>query len=175
MTTCVGCQQSPGTHWCNDCFGSNIWCDDCCVSGHKNYPFHQVQMWNGQFFQKSNILQGRLTIHLPHHPDSCSSIPLNVEVDNPSDLDILDEMDDLVNQSKPTCTQESGTNFRSQSKLIIVSSTRIFRCSFWWCHCVKLSDKCIQHFIHARPFWPVSRTLKLYLHLRSWITSEWIL
>ena len=152
MTTCVGCQQSPGTHQCNDCFESNIWCDDCCVSSHKNHPFHWVQMWNQQFLQKSDLLQGRLTIHLPHHPKSCSSIPLNVEVDNPSDLDILDEMDNFVNQSEPTYTQESGTNFRSQSKLIIVSSTGIFRCSFQWCHCVKLSDECVQHFICARLF-----------------------
>ena len=147
-TTCVCCQQSLGTHWCKDCFSSNIWYDDCCFSSHKpSFPLCSDVEWAvlpeiwfspGETYNTS--------------PNSCFSILLNVEVDNPSDLDIFDEEDDHVNQSEPTYTQESGTNFWSKSKLIIVSSTGIFRHSFWRCHHVKLLDECIQHFIHARLF-----------------------
>ena len=41
---CANCHQSSGTHQCQDCFGHNLWCGPCCVSVHKNVPFHHVQM-----------------------------------------------------------------------------------------------------------------------------------
>src|ERR1700683_878392 len=50
-TSCSNCQQSSGTHHCQDCFGSNFWCDPCCVSTHERLPFHCIQMWNGHFFE----------------------------------------------------------------------------------------------------------------------------
>src|ERR1700683_3035881 len=78
-TSCSNCQQSSGTHRCQACFGSNFWCDPCCVSAHEWLPFHRIQMWNGRFFEQSDLLTHGLSLDLCHYPDDCPSTPLNVE------------------------------------------------------------------------------------------------
>src|SRR5882762_3253270 len=89
--SCSQCQQSYGTHCCQDCFGSNLWCSTCCVLAHKYLPFHHVQMWNGCFFEWSEVLTQQLALDLCHYPDDCPTISLNVEMQLMHDLDISDE------------------------------------------------------------------------------------
>jgi len=49
-------------------------------------------MWNGTFFERSDLLTHELTIDLCHFLDDCHSIPLNLEThtifypDSPDDL-----------------------------------------------------------------------------------------
>ena len=84
---CSNCHESPGAHQCQDCFGCNLWCGPCCVSTH-TVPFHCVQMWNGKFFEQSDLLAQELSLNLSHHPGDCSSDFHTSEVEMMSDLDI---------------------------------------------------------------------------------------
>lgn len=152
MATCVECNQSPGTYCCWDCFGSIIWCNPCCVSSHINHPFHCVEMWNGSFFQKSDILQRQLTIHIPHHLDACSTVPNINHTNNISDFNISKGGEESVNQPMDPYAQGSGTHFQSKSKLIIVSSNGIFNWSVHWCHCIRSPDLFAQNLICAKLF-----------------------
>ncbi|KIM76566.1 hypothetical protein PILCRDRAFT_42114, partial [Piloderma croceum F 1598] len=72
--SCSNCQQSSGTYRCRDCFGVNLLCGTCCVSTHETAPFHCIQMWNGHFFERSDILTHDLTLNLFHFPDNCPSM-----------------------------------------------------------------------------------------------------
>src|SRR5258705_2769762 len=146
--SCLHCQQSSGTHRCQDCFGSNLWCSDCCVLAHKYLPFHRVQMWNGQFFERSDVLAQQLTIDLCHYPDDCPTIPLNEEMQMMHDLDIADEGDGFeCPPSNPSATSQG-----IRSNLIIVSSTGIFKRSIRWCRCATTSDQYVELLLRAKLF-----------------------
>ena len=135
-TECTNCQKSSGTHRCRDCFGNNLWCDSCCVILHRSIPFHRVQVWNGRFFEESDLLTRELPLDLSHDSEDCSSMS-----DPP---DIPDAGDELPDESEPQETTDWRTNCQSQSNLTIVSSVGIFKRSVRWCHCMKSSDQYIQ-------------------------------
>ena len=65
--------------------------------------------------------------------------------------DIPDAGDELPDESEPQEPVDWRTNSQSQSNLIIVSSTSIFKHSVRWCHCMTSSDQYIE-FLHARLF-----------------------
>ena len=144
--SCSSCQQLSKIYRCQDCFGSHLLCGACCISAHATVPFHRIQMWNGRFFERSDILAHDLTLNLCHYPDDCPSIPLDTDSQTPFDTEISDEDDEFVEYSRST--PHSG----SRSNLIIISSTGIFRRSVRWCHCAKKTDQYIQLLLHARLF-----------------------
>ena len=90
---CSNCHQSSSTHRCQDCFGCNLWWGPCCVSIHKNVPFHHVQMWNGHFFEQSDLLAHKVELSLCHHPGDCSSDFHTLDIEAMSDLDISNDGD----------------------------------------------------------------------------------
>src|SRR5258706_9142693 len=71
---CSNCQQSSGTHCCQDCFGSSLWCSACCVLVHRKLPFHHIDMWNGSFFERSELLTHELILDLCHDPGDCPTL-----------------------------------------------------------------------------------------------------
>jgi hypothetical protein len=144
--SCSNCQQSSGTYRCQDCFGTNLLCGACCVSAHATVPFHRIQMWNGRYFERSDILAHDLTLNLFHYPDDCPSIPLNTDSQIPFDQEVSDEADEFAEHS------ESMPHSGSRSKLIIVSSTGIFQRSVKWCHCAKSADTYVQLLLRAKLF-----------------------
>ena len=148
---CANCHQSSSTHRCQDCFGRNLWCGPCCVSVHKNVPFHCVQMWNDNFFEQSDLLTHEMELSLCHHPGDCSSDLHTLDVEVMSDLDISDDGDGPLDEHGWQESFEQGTHSQSQSNLIIVTSTSIFKHSVRWCHCANSSDKYVQ-LLHARLF-----------------------
>ena len=154
---CSNCQQSAGTYRCRDCFGSCLWCGACCVSAHAHVPFHRVEMWNGNFFERSDLLTHRLTIDLCHYPDECPSIPPNTETPMVFDPDFSDEADEFADEYLADRHQHSGpsgsaTTSGYRSKLIIVSSTGIFQRWIRWCHCATSSDQYVQLLLRAKLF-----------------------
>ena len=151
-TSCSLCQQSSATHRCYDCFGSNIWCGPCCISAHKSLPFHRVQMWNGQFFEWSDLLVHRLTLDLRHYLDDCPFTQLTTETDMLFDLDLSDNSDEFTDGHRSFADAESTTNVGSRSTLIIVSSTGIFKRSVRWCHCARTPAQYLQLLLRARLF-----------------------
>lgn len=111
-------------------------------------------MWNGTFFERSDLLEHKLTIDLCHYPDDCPSIP---ESQVTFDPDISDEADELLDDHIPDMHQSSGssgstTYFGSRSKIIIVSSTGIFKRTIRWCYCAKSADQYVQLLLHAKLF-----------------------
>ena len=147
--SCSNCQQSPGTHRCQDCFNSNLWCGTCCVSAHRNLPFHRIRMWNGRFFERSDLLTNRLTLDLHHYPDDCLS---NTEAQMMFDLDLSDEADEFEDGDLPSEPSGSATHSGSRSNIIIVSSTGIFKRTVRWCHCAKSPDQFVELLLRAKLF-----------------------
>jgi hypothetical protein len=89
-------------------------------------------------FKWSDLLTQELIMDLAHYPDDCPSIPSNKE----------NKMMQ-INFSHPSgSTVHSG----SQSTLTIVASTRIFKRSIWWCHCIKSLKWFVQLLLRAKLF-----------------------
>ena len=108
-------------------------------------------MWNGRFFERSDLLAQGLCLDVRHYPDDCPSIPLNTETQMMFDLNISDESDELSDGDQPSVASES-TQFGSRSNLIIVSSTGIFTRSVRWCHCAKSPEQYVQLLLRAKLF-----------------------
>jgi hypothetical protein len=73
------------------------------------------------------------------------------------DPDVSDEAEELWDDHLPDGHQPSGssgstTHFGSRSKLIIVSSTGIFKRSIRWCHCAKSGDQYVELLLRAKLF-----------------------
>jgi hypothetical protein len=114
-------------------------------------------MWNGNFFERSDLLTHRLTIDLCHYPDECPSIPPNTETPMVFDPDFSDEADEFADEYLADRHQHSGpsgsaTTSGYRSKLIIVSSTGIFQRWIRWCHCATSSDQYVQLLLRAKLF-----------------------
>jgi len=109
-------------------------------------------MWNGRFFEQSDLLTRGLCLDLCHYPDDCLSIPLSAETQMMFDLDISDGADEVDDGYQPSDPSEPSTDSRSQSDLTIVSSTGIFTQSIRWCHCTKSPDQYVQLLLRAKLF-----------------------
>ena len=122
------------------------------MSAHTNIPFHCVQMWNGKFFEQSDLLSRAMFLDLHHYPDNCPSYQHRAEDGIISDLDVSNEGNKCADTFETQPTEGWRTQFRSRSNLIVVSSTGIFKRSVQWCHCAKLSDQYVQLLLRARLF-----------------------
>ena len=149
---CSNCQQVSATHRCQDCFGTNLWCNSCCVSTHANVPFHSVQIWNGQFFEQLHLLSHHLTLDLLHYLDGCSSSPHLTESRTIYNIDLSDHGSDSLYNHETQEGSDRKAHFRLQSNLIIVSSTSIFKRSVRWCNCTRSSDQYVQLLLCAKLF-----------------------
>ncbi|EKM51328.1 uncharacterized protein PHACADRAFT_103109, partial [Phanerochaete carnosa HHB-10118-sp] len=54
---------------CKDCVSEALLCDSCCILVHATNPFHCVQRWNGQFFDKITLKDLGLVFQVGHPPD----------------------------------------------------------------------------------------------------------
>ena len=154
--TCTVCNTTPGTHRCRDCFTPHIFCDLCCVYTHLKSPFHRVQRFNGQYFEKSDLDALGFVLDLRQHPQECIShsecvqdrLAFDGEAfsddDNDSEATVAGEAWD---QSQGRFTDDRTSDRRSdrrQSNLIIVSSTGIFKRSVSWCTCANSPEPYVQ-------------------------------
>ena len=151
QSTCSQCQQTSGTHRCQDCFRPPFLCGSCCASTHAHLPFHRIQMWNGHFFERSDLLTHALSLDLRHYPDNCPSISPGTETEIPFNLNLSDEDDDPTDGYQPS-EAEPTTHSGSRSEMIIVSSTGIFTRSIRWCHCAKSPEAFIELLLRAKLF-----------------------
>jgi CxC2 like cysteine cluster associated with KDZ transposases len=163
-STCSHYNQASAIHRCRDCFGPNFWCVPCCISAHRTLPFHRVEIWNGNFFDKLDLLTHGLAIDLCHYPDNCPSMQHNTET-NPSTLDLSDGSDEFMHGNQPSADSESTTN-GYRSNITIVSSTGIFTRSIRWCSCAKSTRQYAQLLLRAKLF-PAS-----FINLHTTFTFE---
>lgn len=138
IKNCTQCQTSPGTHFCRDCFGCEIWCSRCCISAHTNLPFHQIQTWNGHYYGKLDLLEHQLILSLAHDCPSCSIMPLQHQSDPTGSSNTISGI------PKETISFLGLSDTLARTALTVVTSTGIFWRHFRWCSCVNPIDRYIQ-------------------------------
>jgi hypothetical protein len=143
--TCTMCNITPGIYRCKDCFKPHILCAACCVSAHLTSPFHRIQQFNGQYFERSDLDKLGLVLDLrPHTHDCCARDGHRDSEEAPGSEDELSEWedDDIHIPSNPS--QQSGESIPIRSNLIIVTSTGIFKRSVIWCRCANTPKPYVQ-------------------------------
>ncbi|KAK7015899.1 hypothetical protein VNI00_019007 [Paramarasmius palmivorus] len=57
---------------CKACWGHKLFCQGCIVEEHQTRPFHFVESWNGDYFEKVTLASLGLVIQLGHdHGEEC--------------------------------------------------------------------------------------------------------
>ena len=161
---CFSCQSVPGIYRCTDCIGDRLSCLECCCELHHSAPFHRIKKWNGTYFEGSDLVSLGLVIQLGHGGQSCPSYDapqgssgINME-DNDDDWEdetvvhIDDGQEEAIPLDRPGGT--SGTRREKQSlwgppapethRMVVVTSTGIFRRRVRWCHCRGQTEEHIQ-------------------------------
>lgn len=144
--SCINCHQVTGRYRCKDCFGQHVWCDTCCISAHKHVPFHRIQLWNGKYFETSDILERRLILNLLHATNDCPLHPSNLGY-SASQEGVRYELND-----GETLNNHPPPNTPLQSELIVVTSAGIFTRSVTWCQCTKSSNTYVELLLRAKLF-----------------------
>lgn len=70
---CSRCNTGEGLFRCEDCFNMPAYCASCCKVCHVEHPFHRMQRWDGQCYQRHLQWQAEieLEINLGHHGALC--------------------------------------------------------------------------------------------------------
>ncbi|KAJ7145053.1 hypothetical protein C8R43DRAFT_890827, partial [Mycena crocata] len=63
---CLACQKVPGIYRCKDCFTDDLYCKACLVTNHVDSPFHRVEVWQNEMFEKTTLKALGLRIQLGH-------------------------------------------------------------------------------------------------------------
>ncbi|KAI0362919.1 hypothetical protein BV20DRAFT_1040149 [Pilatotrama ljubarskyi] len=69
-----GCRR-PATTRCRECRAREPLCSTCTVHAHRNLPLHWIDVWNGSYFQRRDLLDLGFVIYLGHRGDACTHIP----------------------------------------------------------------------------------------------------
>lgn len=66
--------QGHPEYRCKDCLSGVLLCRGCCSKTHQNHPFHRVEKFNGQWFEKTTLQEVGVVIQLGHADGKqCSS------------------------------------------------------------------------------------------------------
>lgn len=142
--TCIMCHSAPGMYRCRDCFRPDLLCDGCCVSVHITSPFHRIQRFNGDYFERSDLDDIGLVLELCEHTDNCGGMPQSLGDMSASEGNISDgDADDSDNNELPTY-YTSEQNRSPRSNIIVVSSTGIYKRSVTWCRCANSPERYVQ-------------------------------
>ncbi|KAH9885218.1 hypothetical protein C8Q73DRAFT_660167, partial [Cubamyces lactineus] len=60
---------------CRECHAKEPVCVECAVQRHRNLPFHWLEVWNGEYFQRRDLGDCGFVLYLGHHRDPCNHIP----------------------------------------------------------------------------------------------------
>ncbi|TDL13658.1 hypothetical protein BD410DRAFT_735054 [Rickenella mellea] len=77
-TTCSVCKVGLGDRQalrCKDCFTGDLSCAACCVAVHAANPLHNVERWNGEFFEATSLHDYGLRVQLGHARGSTCTSP----------------------------------------------------------------------------------------------------
>ncbi|KAG1732283.1 hypothetical protein EDB19DRAFT_1587192, partial [Suillus lakei] len=113
---------------CLSCSGEHAWCPSCAVKAHQCNPFHNLQLWNGKFYESTTLQDQGYVMYLghgghrrPHHPGQIYET-------------------------------QSGV-----SNLVVVHSTGIYSHHVSWCQCPGAEKDRHLHLLKAKLF-PASIT-----------------
>ncbi|PPQ72950.1 hypothetical protein CVT25_004566 [Psilocybe cyanescens] len=69
---CGTCSMNNALFRCKDCgHGCTMFCDRCIIEKHMELELHQVEKWNGSFFEKAPLCNLGLRIQLGHDGGQC--------------------------------------------------------------------------------------------------------
>jgi len=100
-------------------------------------PFHQIQIWDGQCFIKSSLLEQGFVMYLGHNGQSC-----------PVQRDALDDVAMAGAEEEDLAEDVSGI-MGSQDTLVIAHSNGVFHHHIQWCACPGSAPHHIQLFRHG--------------------------
>ena len=131
-----------------------MWCRTCCLSAHKNSPFHRIQRWTGKYFASTSLYHEGFVLHLGHGGSSCPKRSHASQDPQPSDgihhsnisqEDLGEESgedDDLEGLHDEAA--EDGNFNPEDVVVVIIHSTGIFRHKVCWCSCTGPRDHHLQ-------------------------------
>ena len=168
---CSQCQLQEGRFRCKECFSQAPLCQDCCFTTHLNAPFHHIEKWTGQFFDKTSLNQEGFILHLGHGGQPC-----------PTDYTGWDNKEPQPGSSDEDMGEgegEEGVPFASWEKqdrrcLVIVDTSGVHQLRVGWCRCDAAAEPHIQLLRHRlfpasmkRPSTAFTFSLLEYFHIDS--------
>ncbi|KAG2048340.1 hypothetical protein BDR06DRAFT_976099 [Suillus hirtellus] len=69
-----GCSL-PAEFRCEDCFGTELYCQSCTVERHHEHPLHRIKHWKDAFFHNVTLKSLGLQIQLGHPTQECCYNP----------------------------------------------------------------------------------------------------
>ncbi|KAF9492528.1 hypothetical protein BDN71DRAFT_1483780 [Pleurotus eryngii] len=70
---CPASTESVARYQCHQCCDDHLFCQACIVTSHRTLPFHQVEQWNGCFFDRCSLQSLGLRMQLGHpQGNSCA-------------------------------------------------------------------------------------------------------
>jgi CxC2 like cysteine cluster associated with KDZ transposases len=131
---CTICKVHVGNLRCVDCTGSGLLCQSCCLTGHKNLPFHHLEKWSGRFFESTSLTVQGFVMHLGHGGDPCNHPDLNFPSASVTSTEEHPGFDNF----------KSGRTSESPDRIIIIDVLGVHTMMVSWCHCAPQIDKHIQ-------------------------------
>ncbi|KAG2059145.1 hypothetical protein BDR06DRAFT_875058, partial [Suillus hirtellus] len=130
---------------CLSCSGEHSWCSSCAVKAHQHNPFHNLQLWNGKFYESTTLWDHGYIMHLGHGGHPCPNSDLGA-------------MEDVFAHMKGDTIYETQLEL---SNLVIVHSTGVYSHCVSWCQCPRAEKDRHLHLLKAKLFpasitWPQS-------------------
>ena len=70
--TCICCQKAA--RWlCHSCLGRPMFFQACCQANHQLHIYHQIEKWNGKFFQDAWLWEVRVRLYVGYQGLECPS------------------------------------------------------------------------------------------------------
>ncbi|KAG1846964.1 hypothetical protein C8R48DRAFT_750553 [Suillus tomentosus] len=73
------CRRLDGSNYpisslfqCEECFGRDILCQECCLDRHKRLPLHVINKWNSRYFERMSLKDIGLHVQLGHSDMTCA-------------------------------------------------------------------------------------------------------
>lgn len=109
---CRRCQLVPGRWRCRQCFGNTLFCRKCCRGKHQEDPFHEIEVWVGQYFMRASLWEVGVRLYAGHGFVPCPAQAFAVGVldagEMKRDLEDLRETERLYEVSSTAMDVDMG-------------------------------------------------------------------
>ena len=74
---CATCKVQDAKYRCIECWDSAPRCAKCHSEAHRNLWFHWLEFWNGQYFERHDMISIHFVIYLGHDGQQCPNLAPN--------------------------------------------------------------------------------------------------
>ena len=149
---CEDCGGEGGFIRCLSCSGEHAWCPSCAVKAHQYNPFHNLQLWNGKFYESTTLQDQGYVMYLGHGGHQC---PCLSQQSTPSPWSDLGAMEDVFVDGEGEKIYETQSGV---SNLVVVHFTGIYSHHVSWCQCPGAEKDRHLHLLKAKLLFPASIT-----------------